>query len=128
MYKYQTKVLLLSSNGILKYHLMVIYNEPQWKRSNYVLIWPHIMLLNVLRIRFYTVEIYLKKINCTFCGNSTETFEHIFITCSHLLSMRNQLSTQIYNTTSKRIGLYISKVIYWDCPLLDTNMVVNFLI
>ena len=84
--------------------------------------------------RILPVKNYLRKIkatdndDCTFCGNSTETIEHIFVSCSHSLAMWNQFSIHIYNTTSERVGFNISNVIFGNCPLLDTNMVVNFLI
>lgn len=85
-------------------------------------------------LRVLLVKLYLRNIKAidnddyTFCGNSAETIKHILISCSHSLAMWIQYSTQIYNTTLERIGLKILNVIFRDCPLLDTNIVVNFLI
>lgn len=56
--------------------------------------------------RILPVKNYPKNIkatdndDCTFCGNSAETIEHIFVSCSHSLAMWNQFSIHIYNTTS----------------------------
>lgn len=78
------------------------------------------------------VKIYLKKIkaanndNYTLCGISTGSIEHNFISYSHSLAMWNHFNTHLYNTSSERIGFIIRNVIFGDCPLLNTNMVLIY--
>lgn len=135
---HKTKLQLPLSDGTLKCHLMVIRKKPTKDvfkicfnvTKDSAAQWFQYRILH----RILPVKNYLKKIkatdndDCTFCGNSTETIEHIIVICSNSLAMWNQFSIHIYNTTSERVGFNISNVILGNCPLLDTNMVVNFLI
>jgi hypothetical protein len=84
--------------------------------------------------RIIPVKSYLKKIKildndiCSFCGDGSETIEHVFVSCDKILTLWNQLSMHIYRKTKSRIGFNVFNIIFGDCPLLDANKVINFII
>lgn len=112
------------SDGTLKYLLMVIQKISPKKVLNLcfnltkdsAVQWYQYRILH----RIIPVKIYLKKIkaannddDCTFCGISSETIEHIFISYSHSLAMWNHFNIHLFNTSAERIGFIISKCYFW---------------
>lgn len=77
---------------------------------------------------------YLKKINvisydvCGFCKENVETIEHVFMTCSEILPIWNNLSMYIYRKTSNRVGFNVNNVLFGELPFSGYNKVVNFII
>jgi exonuclease III len=84
--------------------------------------------------RILPVKYYLKKIKildddiCSFCNSESETIEHIFFSCTKVISLWNSLSLEIYNTTAERVGFNKTNVIFGELPFQTTNAVINFLI
>lgn len=84
--------------------------------------------------RILPVNYYLKKIKimhndiCTLCNSESETIEHIFFSCTKVISLWNRLSIEIYNATAERVGFNITNVIFGELPFQNSNAVVNFLI
>ena len=66
--------------------------------------------------------------SCTFCGNDTETIEHIFATYTFTLALWNLFSIHIYNATSERFRFDVVNIIFRECPLQKANKVIIFLI
>ena len=62
----------------------------------------------------------------TFCGNDTETIQHIFATCTFTLTLWNQFSIHIYNATSERFRFNVFNIIFGECPLQEANKVIFF--
>ena len=67
--------------------------------------------------RLLPVKSYLKKIkivdndSCSFCNNEVETIEHVFTSCPTVVSLWNNLSIQIYNVVSKRVGFKFMNIL-----------------
>ena len=84
--------------------------------------------------RLLPVKSYLKKIkivdndSCSFCNNEVETIEHVFTSCPTVVSLWNNLSIQIYNVVSKRVGFKFMNILFGEVPLSKTNQIINFLI
>ena len=68
--------------------------------------------------RIFQLKITFKKVtdndSCTFCGNDTETIEHIFATCTLTLALWNQFNIHIYNATSKRFRFSVFNIIFGE--------------
>ena len=84
--------------------------------------------------RILPTNYYLKKINvisydvCTFCKENVETIQHVFMTCSEILPIWNNLSMYIYRKTSNRVGFNVKNVLFGELPFSGYNKVVNFII
>lgn len=81
-----------------------------------------------------TTLYYLKKINvisydvCAFCKENVETIQHVFMTCSEILPIWNNLSMYIYRKTSNRVGFNVKNVLFGELSFCGYNKVVNFII
>lgn len=86
--------------------------------------------------RILPTNYYLKKINvisydvCTFCKENVETIQHVFMTCSEILPIWNNLSMYILKKKKFQIELALMLKMYYfgELPFSSYNKVVNFII
>lgn len=125
----------------------------KWNSELVLKVFPEVELKNVFKVSFKTstnsavqwlqyiilhkilpVKHYLKKIQlienetCTFCESECETILHVFFMCTKVLHIWNDLSLHIYSTTSKRVGFNVKNILFGETPLMNENLVINFII
>lgn len=88
------------------------------------------ILHKILPVNHYWNKLELiENETCTFCESECETILHVFFMCTKVLHIWNDLMIlHIYSTTSKRVGFNVKNIHFGETPLMNENLVINFLI
>ena len=89
---------------------------------------------NRIHHRILPVKYYLKKNNitssesCTFCNETSETIQRVFVKCKKILPSWNALSARLYERCYKRVGFNICNIIFGEYPLNGEIKALNCII
>lgn len=60
---------------------------------------------------------------CDFCKENMEAIQHVFMICSEILPLWNNLSIHIHRKTSNRVGFSVNNVLFGELPFIGCNKV-----
>jgi exonuclease III len=120
----------LSPHGINDICLRDVFKVCFKTTSDSSVQWLQYRLLHrILPVGYYLKKIHVKSTDiCNLCKTETETLQHIFVSCSEVLTLWSALSLHIYRTTSKRVGFNFRNIILGELPLSKDNRNINFII
>ena len=65
---------------------------------------------------------------CTFCKEESETIQHVFANCKHIVPLWCKLSMHILQNTGKRIVFHVYNILFGETSFSKDNKIVNFII